>query len=125
MCQAYLSLATAGNATPQAIDLLRRSSPASVINRIQVPTLLIQGEADSLFPLSEADANARGIAANGVPVRVAWFTGGHDGGDGPQSDQDRLNYLTVQWLDYYLDHKGAEPRYQLHVLADRGHRRVR
>ncbi|MDT4989872.1 MAG: type transport system ATP-binding protein [Micromonosporaceae bacterium] len=109
VCQAYLSMATTGTATPQVLDLLRRSSPATVINQIRVPTLLIQGEADSLFPLSEADANAKGIAANGVPVRVAWFTGGHDGGAGPQSDQDRLKFLTAQWLDHYLDGKGAKP----------------
>jgi ABC-2 type transport system ATP-binding protein len=31
-----------------------------------------------LFPLSESDANARGIAAHGTPVRVVWRTGGHD-----------------------------------------------
>jgi ABC-2 type transport system ATP-binding protein len=109
ICQAYLSMATTGKATPQALDLLRRSSPATVLDKIKAPTLLIQGEADSLFPLSEADANAKGIAANGTPVRVAWFTGGHDGGQGPQSDQDRTKFLTVQWLDHYLAGKGAKP----------------
>jgi ABC-2 type transport system ATP-binding protein len=60
-----------------------------VLDKIKAPTLLIQGEVDTLFPLSEADANAKGIAATGTPVRVAWFTGGHDGGAGPQTDQDR------------------------------------
>ena len=79
-----------GRPTQEAVALLRASSPAAVLDRIKAPTLLIQGEADSLFPLAEADANARGIAANGTPVRVAWFTGGHDGGDGPQTDSDRL-----------------------------------
>jgi ABC-2 type transport system ATP-binding protein len=108
VCQAYLDMATTGRATPEAVALLRRSSPISVINQIRAPTLLIQGEADSLFPLSEADANAKGIAAGGTPVRVAWFTGGHDGGDGPQSDQERLHFLTAQWLDHYL--KGGTPK---------------
>ena len=102
ICVAYLSVATTGRATAEEIALLRRSSPATVLNRIKAPTLLVQGQADSLFPLSEADANARGIAANGTPVRVAWYTGGHDGGQGPQSDQDRLRFLTVQWLDHFL-----------------------
>src|SRR5439155_1317976 len=109
VCQAYLSIATTGTATPEQVTLLRRSSPASILDRITAPTLLVQGEADSLFPLSEADANARGIAAHGTPVRVAWFTGGHDGGSGPQSDQDRLKYLTAQWLDHYLLGKGNAP----------------
>ncbi|GII26069.1 alpha/beta fold hydrolase [Planosporangium mesophilum] len=110
VCQAYLEMATAGRPGPAGLDLLRRSSPASVIDKIKAPTLLIQGEADSLFPLSEADANAKGIAANGTPVRVAWFTGGHDGGQGPQSDQDRNKFLTAQWLDHYLAGKGSKPQ---------------
>src|SRR5215831_3140923 len=102
ICQAYLSVATTGKATADQIALLRRSSPASILTRIKAPTLLVQGQADSLFPLSEGDANARGIAANGTPVQVAWYNGGHDGGLGPRSDQDRLRFLTAQWLDHYL-----------------------
>src|SRR5690349_1135921 len=109
ICQAYLSIAATGTANPEAVALLHKSSPESVISNIKAPTLLIQGEIDSLFPLSEADANARGIAANGTPVRVAWFTGGHDGGAGPQSEVDRLHYLTAQWLDHYLKGNGAAP----------------
>src|SRR5437764_15338083 len=58
--------------------LMRQASPASVIDRIKAPTLLTQGEQDSLFPLSESDATARGLAAHGTPVRVVWRPGGHD-----------------------------------------------
>ena len=68
VCAAYLSMATTGHAgrrRPSA--LLRRSSPAAVLDKIKAPTLLIQGEVDTLFPLSEADANARGIAADRHP----------------------------------------------------------
>ncbi|MEV6374716.1 alpha/beta fold hydrolase [Micromonospora musae] len=109
VCAAYLRIATAGRADQAAVDLLQRSSPAGVLDRITAPALLVQGEADSLFPLSEADANARGLAANGTPVRVAWFTGGHDGGDGPESDSDRVRFLTVQWLDHYVKGAGGAP----------------
>ena len=109
LCRAYLSIASTGRATPEDLALLKRSSPSSVLDRITAPTLLIQGEADSLFPLSEADANAKGIAAHGTPVRLAWFTGGHDGGTGPQSDIDRLHFLTAQWLDHYLLGQGPAP----------------
>jgi ABC-2 type transport system ATP-binding protein len=109
VCDVYLTVTTTGRATADAVALLHRSSPATVLDRIKAPTLLIQGEADSLFPLAEADANARGIAAAGTPVRVAWFTGGHDGGAGPQSDQDRLKYLMAQWLGHYLKGEGKAP----------------
>ncbi|GAA0710470.1 alpha/beta fold hydrolase [Dactylosporangium roseum] len=109
ICQAYLKIATTGAAGPDEISLLRRSSPAPVLDRIKAPTLLIQGQVDTLFPLSEGDANARGIAATGTPVRVAWFTGGHDGGTGPQSEVDRVRYLTAQWLDHYVKGNGTAP----------------
>jgi ABC-2 type transport system ATP-binding protein len=109
VCAAYLRIATTGRGDPAAVALLRRSSPSEVLDRIKAPTLIIQGAADSLFPLSEGDANARGIAANGTPVRLAWFTGGHDGGAGPQSDRDRLRFLMAQWLGHYVKGEGAAP----------------
>jgi ABC-2 type transport system ATP-binding protein len=109
VCAAYLRMATTGTPDAATLALLRESSPAAVLAKIKAPTLLVQGAVDTLFPLSEADANARGIAANGTPVRVAWFTGGHDGGPGPQSDQDRTKFLTLQWLDHYVKRQGAAP----------------
>ncbi|WP_433722702.1 alpha/beta fold hydrolase [Actinoplanes sp. CA-051413] len=109
VCAAYLKMATTGTPDAATTALLQRSSPAPVLNNIKAPTLLIQGAVDTLFPLSEADANAKGIAATGTPVRVAWFTGGHDGGSGPQTDQDRTKFLTAQWLDHYVKKDGATP----------------
>ncbi|MEV0273100.1 alpha/beta fold hydrolase [Hamadaea sp. NPDC050747] len=107
VCAAYLKIATTGVLDDQTKALLGDRSPAGVLNRIKAPTLLVQGEADTLFPLSEADANARGIT--GAPVRVAWYTGGHDGGEGPQSDQDRVKFLMLQWLDHYVRGEGDAP----------------
>jgi ABC-2 type transport system ATP-binding protein len=109
VCAAYLKLATTGVPDQATLDLLHKSSPDTVLSQIKAPTLLIQGAVDTLFPLSEADANARGIAASGTPVRVAWFTGGHDGGLGPQNDQDRTKFLTLQWLDHYVKGSGKAP----------------
>jgi len=57
-----------------------------VAERIKAPTLLIQGETDTLFGLDQADATARQIAAGGGTVSVIWYSGGHDGGaPGPPS----------------------------------------
>ncbi|WP_433653509.1 alpha/beta fold hydrolase [Micromonospora zamorensis] len=109
VCQAYLDMAVTGSLSGQTLALLRRSSPAAVANRIQAPTLLVQGAADSLFPLSEADATARALTAAGTSVRVAWFTGGHDRDPAPRSDRDRVQRLTVEWLDHYLLGRGIPP----------------
>ncbi|MBO3748006.1 alpha/beta fold hydrolase [Streptosporangiaceae bacterium NEAU-GS5] len=101
ICDVYQKIAETGRATPEAVSLLRRSSPVSVPGGIRIPTLLIQGQRDSLFPLSQADANARQIAATGAPVDVAWIDGGHDGGD---AEIDYVYDLTRSWFDRWLDH---------------------
>ncbi len=70
-----------GKPDAEAVDLLRTRSPSAVGDRIKVPTLIVQGQTDSLFPLGQADAMAKAIRANGAPVDVDWIAGGHDGGD--------------------------------------------
>ncbi len=108
ICDFYLQVATTGRATPEAVELLESRSPARVLDKIKAPTLLIQGQADTLFPLAEADRNAKGIAANGTPVKVAWYSGGHDA-TGSDADTDRTKFLTLQWLDHYVAGKGDAP----------------
>lgn len=99
ICAMYQKVAETGTATPKAIKLLRASSPSSVADRIRVPTLLIQGQNDSLFPLAQADANAAAIRKNGAPVSVVWTAGGHDGG--PEQNGE-VRDLTRRWFDHFL-----------------------
>lgn len=98
VCAAYGEAARTGRVSPELAQLLRRSSPATVTDRITAPTLLVQGEQDTLFGLDQADANARQIAANGTPVSVLWFAGGHDGG-GPDSE---VRARIADWFDQHL-----------------------
>ena len=53
---------------------MRQSSPGSIADRIDVPTLLGGGQADSLFPLAQVNATAEQIArANpDTPLKVVW-----------------------------------------------------
>ena len=103
VCAAYQRAAQSGTPDAAMSALLRASSPESVLASITAPTLLIQGEQDSLFPLTEADANARGIAAHGTPVKVVWRSGGHDGRS--QTDDVRLAFQS--WFDARLRGKGS------------------
>jgi len=102
LCADYQQAATTGEPDASILALLKASSPAGVLNRISAPTLLSQGEQDSLFPLGQAAANARGIAANGTPLKVIWRSGGHDGGT---STTDLEQYLE-SWFDPVLLHQG-------------------
>jgi ABC-2 type transport system ATP-binding protein len=100
-CELYEKVATTGTYSPDQIALLQNSSPISVTQNITAPTLLMAGQADSLFPISEADATFNQIkAANpATPVKMIWHSGGHDGGS---SETTRLNTLTQDWFDANL-----------------------
>ncbi|MFE3293539.1 alpha/beta fold hydrolase [Rhodococcus sp. NPDC059234] len=87
ICQAYAPAAETGRPTPELLALLRAHSPVAVADHITAPTLLVQGQQDTLFGLDQADATARQIAGNGTPVQVRWFDGGHDAGG--ESDRSR------------------------------------
>ncbi|MFI9428094.1 alpha/beta fold hydrolase [Streptomyces achromogenes] len=99
LCRMYERVAASGTPDPAARALLAQRSPSAVGDRIKVPTLLVQGQTDSLFPLDQADAAARAIRANGAPVAVDWIAGGHDGGD---MESARIEARTRAWFDRYL-----------------------
>jgi ABC-2 type transport system ATP-binding protein len=104
-CAAYAEVATTGRASQQTVDLLQSVSPMQVTKNITQPTMLVQGEQDTLFGLDQADANARQIAEAGGTVKVVWYTGGHDGGrPGPE-----LRGQIADWFDFHLRGRGADP----------------
>lgn len=106
LCAMYDRVAESGTPDAAARKLLEQRSPSAVGDRIKVPTLLMQGQTDSLFPLGQADAAAKAIRANGAPVDVDWIAGGHDGGD---MEADRVQARVTAWFDRYLKgDKGAD-----------------
>jgi ABC-2 type transport system ATP-binding protein len=126
LCAAYSEAAQTGRITPELSAILARSSPNAVVGDITAPTLLVQGERDTLFGLEQADANARAIAANGTTVAVTWYNGGHDGGSPDAATEARI----TQWFQYYLAGTGPVPdtsfRYTVDgPLSDTGRARSR
>lgn len=53
-------------------------SVANHIRDIRCPTLLMQGENDTLFDLQEAVATYRALRAQGTPVKMVWQSWGHN-----------------------------------------------
>jgi ABC-2 type transport system ATP-binding protein len=94
-----------GTTSQDDLDWMASHGPGELLKRIQVPTLLLQGTVDTLFPLDEAVANFDEIGQNPmrtaaikakakrkkgkrkkrrraapvqrVPVKMIWFCGGH------------------------------------------------
>ncbi|MEV6618334.1 CocE/NonD family hydrolase [Streptomyces sp. NPDC051051] len=105
LCAMYERVAESGTPDAAARALLEERSPSAVGDRIEAPTLLLQGQTDSLFTLAQSDAAAKAIRANGAPVDVDWIAGGHDGGD-PESS--RVQARVASWFDRHLkDDEGA------------------
>ncbi|MET9885480.1 CocE/NonD family hydrolase [Streptomyces sp. NPDC006430] len=104
LCAMYERVAVAGKPDAEARALLEARSPSAVGGRIKVPTLIVQGQDDSLFPLDQADAMAEAVAANGAPVSVDWAAGGHDGG---MRESGRVEARVTAWFDRYLKGDGG------------------
>lgn len=106
ICAMYERVAESGTPDAPAEKMLEERSPSAVAKDIKVPTLLVQGQTDSLFPLNQADAAAKAIRANGAPVDVDWIAGGHDGGD---METSRVQSRVANWFGRYLkDDKTAD-----------------
>ncbi|GAA1413822.1 CocE/NonD family hydrolase [Streptomyces thermospinosisporus] len=99
LCRMYQRVAESGTPDAEARRLLERRSPSAVADRIDVPTLLVQGQSDSLFPLGQSDATATAVRRNGAPVDVDWIAGGHDGGD---METARVEGRVRAWFDRHL-----------------------
>ena len=127
LCVAYAQAAETGQLSTAFRSLLSESSPATVADKIKAPTLLVQGQQDTLFGLDQSDANAKAISANGTPVAVTWYNGGHDGATTP--DQVTKNRV-LGWFSHYLSGTGPTPStafvYSVNgPLADTGRARTR
>lgn len=93
-----------------AMALFENVSVARYLDRINIPTLLIQGQNDTLFNLNEAQANYDALDARGVEVKMIWQLGGHSGPGAPgeldpASPDPDTQYVAgriVDWLDHHL-----------------------
>ena len=114
----YAGIATGvltGFLTEGQQDFLSENSPSTVIGKIKIPTLFLQGTVDGLFTLQQALNNAKGLNP-AAPVKMIWYCGGHgDCLDLDEKQQARQTQFLVDeqlaWMDKYVKHMedGAPP----------------
>jgi ABC-2 type transport system ATP-binding protein len=74
----------------------------ALVKRIRVPTMLLQGTADTLFTTTEAIRNYGILRRNHIPVKMMWFCGGHGTcltGTGPDG---HFEAAVIAWLRRYV-----------------------
>ncbi len=114
-CLAKAQMDALGYPTADTIAFARNASVASYLKDIRIPTMLGQGQADTLFNLQEAAATYAALKAQKTPVKMIWQQWGHSHGPVPGEfnlDTPDTNYegrLVTQWFDHYLMDKGPAP----------------
>jgi ABC-2 type transport system ATP-binding protein len=99
---AFTSGLTTGTLSADDRAWFASRGPGDAVKRIKVPTLLVEGTADTLFTLHEAITNSAILRGNGVPTKMVWFCGGHGvclTGSGPAG---HVEADVVAWLKRYL-----------------------
>ncbi len=81
VCETYARISATGDANDADRALLADSSATTQIAKLRVPTLLFQGQADTLFNLNDAAATYTALRRQRVPVQMVWNSGGHGGYD--------------------------------------------
>jgi pimeloyl-ACP methyl ester carboxylesterase len=77
VCPALVQAATFGYFDDGSAADLRHASVASYLPKITIPTLVIQGEGDTLFNLNEGIANYQALQKQGTEVKMIWQSWGH------------------------------------------------
>ena len=120
MCTALAQMTALGYPDKATRHLARHASVASYVKRIDVPTLLVQGQADTLFDLQEAVATYRSLRRQGTEARMVWQSWGHSGGGTPAPGELELtaggdiadSYLGrrfLAWMDHWVAGERSAP----------------
>ena len=100
--QAGVEGVSTGKFSDRSVAFFRSRGLPGLVNRVRVPTLLIEGTADTLFTLDEARRNHAILRGNGVPVRMVWFCGGHGACLTPKGPADLVEKSVLTWFARYL-----------------------
>ena len=116
VCTALLEVATTGYPSAASIEFLRERSVASYVSDVRVPTLITQGQADTLFDLQESVATYTALRDQGTPSALVWQSWGHSASTPLPGELDERHPAesiqgrqVLAWFDHYLRGNGEAP----------------
>jgi predicted acyl esterase len=130
-CAAKAQMDATGAPDATTMAFARHASVESYMRDITVPTMLMQGQTDTLFNLAESVATYDSLRSHRVPVKLVWQSWGHSGGakgGGNASGSGELDLgnptanvegrMVLQWFDYYLKRTGPRPALDFSYYRD-------
>jgi ABC-2 type transport system ATP-binding protein len=117
---AYTSGLAYGQFSDEDVAWFASRGPGALVDRIRIPTLLIQGTADTLFTLDEARTNYQTLRANRVPAKIIWFCGGHGACLTDPGPAGWVEQQTIRWFERWLRHKNVSTGPRFEWIADDG-----
>jgi putative CocE/NonD family hydrolase len=133
VCPGVIEAGVTGQPSPTTLALLRHASVSSYMDKIKIPTLLLQGQSDTLFNINESIATYESLRKQGTPVKMVWQSWGHSNskpapgelgdGDGGYSPSDATGLtaegrVVQQWFDHYLMGDPAAPSLDFTYFRD-------
>ena len=91
-----------GSFTPSQVAYFEERDIDRVIGGVRVPTLIVQGTADTIFSPVEAMDNFAAMKGRGVPLKMIWFCGGHGLCTGDNGPDGYLGKARLAWMDRWL-----------------------
>lgn len=125
VCRALSEVATQGYPSEASLRFLRSNSVASYMRQVRVPTLIGQGQADTLFNLQESVATYTSLKRQGTPVALVWQSWGHSNSE-PQPGELDLRHpenslqgrQALAWFDFYVRGRGTQPPLNFQYYRD-------
>jgi ABC-2 type transport system ATP-binding protein len=115
VCPAVVQSALFGYFRQTDVDALRRVSVVSYLDKVRIPTLLMQGQKDTMFNLNEAVATYDALRSQGTPVTMIWQSWGHSD-EQPQPGELDLSsidpttqYQAARITDWFAHYLRDEP----------------
>jgi X-Pro dipeptidyl-peptidase (S15 family)/X-Pro dipeptidyl-peptidase C-terminal non-catalytic domain len=126
-CVAKAQMDAIGYPTDDTLAFARHASVSSYVKNIRVPTLLMQGENDTLFNLQEAVATYEALQAQGTETKMIWQSWGHSGAtpapgelDMRHPEQSYEGQRVISWFERYLQDKPVDTGPEFSFFRDWG-----
>jgi ABC-2 type transport system ATP-binding protein len=120
--EAIVESAALGYPTDDVREFFASRGPDYLLDRVTVPTFIIQGTVDTLFPPSQAVENYQDMTRlhPRQPLKMAWYCSGHGVCSFDPGDPARIQDEIVAWFDRYVKGRSVNTGSKFEYITQEG-----